>query len=142
MKGKLKPVVKVDKITGEILAEYKSISQAARCNIPISYYTIAGMCQRKSLGYQSFVFRYASDYNPNESYENRLVNVPIELFYKGRYRYVSNIADAAITVRCTRESISHAITDGNTIYGVRVRRLRFMGDICQNREKVILEGEL
>jgi hypothetical protein len=70
-----------------------------------------------------------SDYNKHESFENRRENIPLELSYKGVYRYVLGVNDAAKLLKCRREDISKIALHGNTIYGVKVRRLRFMGDL-------------
>ncbi len=140
MDRRKKPVVKVNKITGEMVEPYRSISHAAKCNKWIPYDTIAKMCERKTVGYHAYAFRFSCDYNRHESFENKRVNIPIEISFNGVCRYANNIEDAAAIAGCVRESISKALNCGGVVCGVRVRRLRFMGDICPNREKVILEG--
>jgi hypothetical protein len=41
---------------------------------------------------------------------------------------------AANLLNCTRENIFHAVKDKRPIKGVRVRELRYMGDICNDAQ--------
>lgn len=124
-----KPVLMVDKITGQALARYWSVGEAARKNPHIDKDNIYHQARRKELGYKRIIWRYEGDYNRHESFENRRVNVPLELYCNGVYRYVANIADAAKLIKCSRESVSTAAVHNGTVCGVKVRRLRFMGDV-------------
>lgn len=134
-------IVKVDKITGEVLAVYSGIAEAMRNNQDaLAYYGIHNMARYKSLGYMGFVFRYESLYDPHESFIGKRGNVPVEVIYSGKRYYYSNIAAAAKALGCHYSTVSHALRNNTTVYGAKVRRLRFMGDIMPNGIKAKERG--
>ena len=70
-KGKNHPCVKVDKLTGAIIEQYASCTEAGREN-GISPGIIIDVTRRKTL-YRSgrFFYRYADEYDPNEDWTGK-----------------------------------------------------------------------
>lgn len=134
--AKGREIVKVDKITGAAVARYKGIAHAINENPDdfLNYYGMLGHAKFKRLHFSRYVYRYLDTYNPNESFTDQKVNVPLRLtkaYCDGALMcvYAYNRADIAKALNRDVSSISDALRRDTPIAGWYVRRLEHMGDL-------------
>ena len=63
-------VLKCDRITLEVLAEYKNPAEAARA-LGLPFNTVRHSCDERRVGFRPYVLRYEDEYDPEESYEGK-----------------------------------------------------------------------
>ena len=73
-----RPVVKCDKLTMEVLETYPSARAAERA-YGILHGNIAVACSRKVVSKGRFVWRFADEYDPDESFDGKL-NRPVAMY--------------------------------------------------------------
>lgn len=72
----MRRVYKLDKATMEVLAEYRSIVDAARKNaVPLE--TVSKCCRFRGAGREEYLFRFADDYDENERYRDAQYGRPV-----------------------------------------------------------------
>lgn len=76
--GEKKQVVKCDKYTMKVVGEYPSVPDAAKATGEDKS-GIRAACIHRRVGWQGHVWRYADDYDPNETFENKS-NRPVYVF--------------------------------------------------------------
>lgn len=64
-----RPVVRVDKKTGEVLERFKSIYSAQRSEM--GQLCVRQQCNNKTLGNKRYFYRYEEDYDPSENWEGK-----------------------------------------------------------------------
>ena len=123
-------VVKVDKITGEILDEYKSVYKAIKAT---GNKSIRCICRKKLLCKTPYFFRYKDDYNNREMFTNK-ENKPIAVFKKNRLLFVAfSTMQASRIINYAIYTIDAAARENNNLSNYRIIKLDYIGalyDIC------------
>lgn len=110
-------IFKCDKITMEVLGEYGSILEAAKAS-GVPYDVAYSGCKRKSVGCYPFVFRYAEDYDPNESFEGKFIRpVTVMDVEKGECVTFYSPNDAACQLYTSKDTIFRAIKRKEVVLG-------------------------
>lgn len=85
MPSKAIPVVKVDKMTREVIAEYESLEQAETANgIPHGY--MSRTCKDESLPKGRYYYRHKDGFDPNEDFTGKR-NCPVVTFDTWEHRF-------------------------------------------------------
>lgn len=125
-----RPVVKVDKITGEILDEYKSAYEAKKLT---GNNTIRHICIRKSLCKTPYFFRYKDEYNNREMFTDK-ENMPVAVFKKSRLLFVAfSVIQASRIINYSESMIETAARKKNNLSDYKIIKLNYIGalyDIC------------
>lgn len=143
--GKGREILKVDKITGETVARYTGIAHALRENpyAFANYYGLLEHAKYKRLHFSRYVFRYAEDYKPHESFEKQRANIPLRVSFGGMVLdisgalavncfYANGIQDVAQALHVNRTCISDAMKRNFAIRGSHIEKLAYMGDLDRN----------
>lgn len=113
--SKPRPVYRCDKLTMKVLDKYANYREAES---DMGEYSVYGACNDRRVGPHKHVWRFADDYDPNETFEgkkNRPVvcgNIETEkiVFYE-------NAAQAAEKLGVQRQTITIAIYRGSLVSG-------------------------
>ncbi len=127
--GHKKPIVAIDKYSHKIVKEYNSISEASR-ELNISSTLIGKVCKKEKKTAKGYIFRFLSEYNPNEKYVGsrsfRLVRKYNNNDLVGEYNGIVNAAKEIYNSGITKNSflyiqtkISKAIRTSTNAYGYR-----------------------
>ena len=118
-------IAKCDKITMEVLAEYATCTEAAEAS-GVSMNTICASCRNRAVGKFDYVWRYAEDVDPRESFEGKC-NRPVLVgdYEKNTIRAYPTLSDAAMVLGVDDSTVSRAIRMYAMIKGrYRVRYAR------------------
>ena len=118
MNGDPRPVVKCDKLTMRIIETYQSAREAARVH-GIPHGNISVPCSKKVVSKGSFVWRYADEYDPDESFEGKF-NRPVAMYdsYSEAASIFDNLTEAAKSVGYSNAAVSNSMS-AKTMLGNR-----------------------
>lgn len=124
-----KAVVKVDKLTREVVESYKSIYEAAKQN-NLAVSTVKAACDNRSLPSGRCYYRFAADYDKNEDFADNF-NCPIVLMdvTKGvsQLRWFPSITACCEEMQVPRYELLRAKA------GRRLLRGKYAVRYCRNR---------
>lgn len=118
MSGKIREVLMCDKATMRILGRYRSCGDAARA-AGVSHHKVYRSCAEHRAGYDSFVFRFADDYDPSERYRDGQVGRPVLMtdMRSGTETVFSSARKAAEAVYAAPASVHQCIAEGRPFDG-------------------------
>ena len=107
-----------DKITMEVVSEFKSVQDAMR-KTGYSYSTIQNGCRHHSVGYFPYVFRYADDYDPEERFNDRVVGRPVVMLdiKTGKTKVFPRASEAAKAAYISKDMVYLMIKTGGAASG-------------------------
>lgn len=121
---KPRPVVKVDKLTGEILDEYPSLNKAI---VYTGNMSMQRICMSKTLQPKPYLYRFKDQYDRREVFVTR-ENIPVAVVKDCKLEYVAfSIKAIARRMIYAVDSIEKAILKGYAVNGYYFIRLRYIG---------------
>lgn len=111
------PVVKVDKMTREVVARYPSCNECSRAEgIPAQ--TIVTACENRSLPSGRYYYRKEADFDPLERFEGKsnrpLISRDVE---SGTVAWHPSLREASEALFVCKNAISHAAKHGRLVGG-------------------------
>lgn len=110
MKYEPRPVVKCDKLSMNVVAAYPSAMEAEKEN-GLKRSRVAQMCGKKSVSSGVHVYRYADEYDQNESFEGKF-NRPVAMYdtWYGKVSFFTNTTVAAENIGCSNATVVSSMT--------------------------------
>ena len=115
MKYNPRPVVKCDKLSMKVVSWYPSAWAAEKEN-GYRPSKVAQICERKRVPAGKFVYRYADEYDPNETFEGKF-NRPVAM-YDGVNESLSlleSLEKAAKAIGYHQSTVSVSMTNGTMV---------------------------
>lgn len=112
------PIVKVDKVTREVIQRYESKALAAECN-GLSVGTIERMLRIGAIGNRGFYFRSESEFDPMETFECAQ-GLPVLVYDGANIRMFHTMKEAAAVLHYA-ESTLNSIAKGKYRSSMRVK---------------------
>lgn len=110
-----RPVVKCDKLSMNVVAAYPSAMEAEKEN-GLKRSRVAQMCGKKSVSSGVHVYRYADEYDQNESFEGKF-NRPVAMYDSANesLSLFENLQKASKAVGVCPSTISASMTNRNMV---------------------------
>lgn len=128
----MREVLKVDKLTGDEVARYTGVTEAARANGMLKA-TVRRQCDEAHLPAGRYCLRW-DGYDREQEFGNGRVQ-PVVVDYGGDLTAFPSITDAARALFTDRGNLSHAIKEGRPVMAggkpARVTRIPRMGALCE-----------
>ena len=131
-----KPVLRIDKKTGQVLARYKSLRSTKEAE---QGKRIAGhQCYTKALGTMRYFYRYEEDFDPCEDWKDKR-NRPVWIIDNetGRIGWAVNMPEAAKMLGVTKQAVVHAIYKGFAVHSRYTLRLQRRLDEWMAFKKIV-----
>ena len=124
-----KPVVKVDKMTRNVIARYPSCRQASLAE-GYGEAALAALCRNGGLPTGRFYYRHAEGFDPEEDFDGKR-NCPVIVKDRntGRVKWFPSGTSCARALMVTNNSLRKNIKDGGWVAG------RFRAAYCTRRAK-------
>ena len=115
MPNNQRPVVKCDKLSMKIVAEYPSAWEAEKAN-GYGPAKVAQICEKKSVSHGKHVYRYADEYDPNETFEGKF-NRPVAMYDAERESLLlyESLGEAAKAIGYNQSTVSASISNGTMV---------------------------
>lgn len=113
----MRPVVKCDKVTMEIVERFPSTVEADK-SLGLKHAYVAPTCRMRKVSKGKYVWRYESDYDPEESFAGKH-NRPVSVFdtHTGEERTYYDAREAADAEFVGYWYFHQALEKHRTIYG-------------------------
>lgn len=106
-----------NKVTLEIVGVYSGVMDASRAN-GVSYSRIRSACDQRSVSDGRYIWRYAEDYDPNESFEGKCNRPVICVDMQTKKVMVFDTPKKADEALCfSRGRISESISEDTLVAG-------------------------
>lgn len=121
----MKPVLRIDKKTGEVLERFPSMYAAKMAEMERNQVSVQHHCKDRTLGERRYCYRWEEGFDPSEDWEGKR-NRPVWIIDSetGRIGWVANQPEAALVLSVSKQAVGDAVHRGYVVKGRYTLRLQ------------------